>query len=782
MLKRIAAIALTASMLSACGGGGSSTTPPVNGPQPKSGGTTTVAFTLKVPGSSIQTRRGRHPLYVSRDTKGIGIDFQAHSGSGYSIDSSSCTSGTPCTADSSPNAGMAIAPGSGSCGSAANDGSYSCTVYIAGVPVGYDDFRFTLWNAAPAALPLTCAANGTGCSFSGDKALSVQTLANYAILSGQNNTVPLTATFYPVVDSIATSISYTSPATSVVDGASSTVTASTTLRDANGDIIIGTDPLLDRYGNALSLTMNIANDVGPAGPSTCPAASSGAVQTKAEGCSLYFGTSGSPGTNPSFTTANGAAAAQTLTYDGNVAFPASVGTIAIGGTVSSAQTLNATINGHNVAYATTGVSLAADAAGLAAAINADGTDAALVYASVPAGGTTITITAAGGAALSLAAVPGAGTETEAASGAALVQAAPQVTIATNNGGNTGANLAATFVVTSSNTGSVGIPRAPQGTGFPLTGVPSSLMSGSDGDIYVKYGASGIDQVQTNGTVTSVTLEVGSGDAIGGIAAGSDGDLWWTDSTTHLVNFQAIGTGTAGTGHQTAALALDSLGAITAGGDGNMWFIDSTATALEQVNPNAPATITAHTAGIGVTGLGPVIAAGKFANGHRAICVAGQTGASPGVNCWDIDAPSAFLTADTADFSVANWPSSLVFGPDGYLYAGVANKTEIALNDNAGALSAVAGYSWSLSQNATGATIGKDGAVWLSEGKFVGRISIESGAAGTLEQYSVNNIYSPFCCSVAADLVNVISGSDGNLWASDVGSGGGQIGRINISGP
>lgn len=297
MHKRISSVALAAVMLSACAGGARSVLP-----APGTGGGSnakmaTLAFILKVPGPSVQTKNGRKPLYVSRDTKGIGVNFQTHSGSGFAN----------ATADTAPKAGMAVAPGGAGqpCTAAASDGSYSCTVYIAGVPVGHDDFRFTLWNAVPA----SCAPNGTGCSFSGDKAIAVQTLNDYAIIQGQNNLVPLTATFDPVVDSIAVSLS-----AGIADGAASTLTANTVFKDAQGDIILTGDQLLDDTGANLTTTLNISND----GSGACASA-----QLKSNSCSLYFGTSGAPQTpaNPTIAHATDAAASETITYDGATQFP-----------------------------------------------------------------------------------------------------------------------------------------------------------------------------------------------------------------------------------------------------------------------------------------------------------------------------------------------------------------------------------------------------------------------------------------------------------------------------
>lgn len=771
MYKRIAGLAIIASMLSACGGGSSSL--PASGAGGGSNGkTTTVAFTLKVPGSSIQTKAGRKPLYVSRDTKGMGIVFQAHSGSGYAADSASCTSGSKCTADSSPNAGMAIAPGNGTCGAAASDGSYSCTVYIAGVPVGFDDFRFTLWNAAPT----LCGSNGTGCKFTaaGDKAISVQVLNDYAILTGQGNTVPLSATFYPVVDSAVVSLSYAT-GSSVVNGTVSTMTANLTLRDANGDIILGgSDDLLDQYGNKVTLTMNVTNDAPDAPAGTC-----GANQGSSSGCTLAFSTPA----NPTFSNTS-QLGTQTIDYDGKVALPAYAGTVTLAG--APAGNLTVTINGNPVTVTSGGVSNTADAASLASAINGNATDAALVYAS--SNGAVVTVVSAAGTALSLSA-SGTGTETATASGAALASlGTPQVTVTANNGGIGGANLPATVSITGSNSGSVSVPAVPQITGAQasVTG-PSFLAYGSDGYPYAvsaNGAATKIDQV--NGTtVTAMTLPgaVLGTDTLGGLAAGSDSYLWFTDTTGTVVYRQApCGNpcvSTLSTSGNSGPISGATLGAITAGPDGNMWLLDSAAAHLnlDKIAPNTMTTVTPVVTAITALN-GTVLAAGKFAGGDQAVCY--TTGATNStVECWDIT--QANKTATDFVTTDATGVGAMAFGGDGLLYVATAGKHVYAINaSGSGAAvsinNTVFTYPSSGTLNAPPAGIAYDaydGSMWVTEGTgSLARIQIEStgnppATAGVLTEYPLGEVDTAGGANLNQILANPTTGW---LWSSDTGHG------------
>ena len=315
--RRSIAGVLAAALLSGCGGGAQSSLPQQN--QHGTGGSGTLAITVRVPGrgatSGGSTGFARHRLsYTSANTQGIGVEFVAHSG-GFS-------------GDAAPQYGQAIAPGAPGCdASAGTDGSFNCTtIYVPSVPVGYDDVRVTLWNVAPTG----CTTSGSSCSFGAANARALSQWSSlstspdgYAIVSGSSN--PLAFTLYPIVDSATVTLS-----AGITDGtaASPAATANLVFKDAQGDVILdGTDPLIDSSGTPLTVTLNIASDLGSVG---CNAWNS-------TPCSLYF----NQATQPSFTTAGASGDSVAVNYDGAKNFPstgASIPQVTIGGLSTIAGT------------------------------------------------------------------------------------------------------------------------------------------------------------------------------------------------------------------------------------------------------------------------------------------------------------------------------------------------------------------------------------------------------------------------------------------------------------
>ena len=271
-MKKSVGIALMTSLLAACGGG-SSSVPAVQTPSAP----TSLALTLHVPGANnAQALRLKHPLYTSRDTKGLGFEYKSYVSAGDTP-----FSGAPASTGAALNFGSSIAPGQNGCGSAGSDGSFTCTIYIPAIAAGYYDFRVTLWNAAPTG----CSALGAGCTFSGNE-LSTVALQNYAVKTGQSTTYSFT--LLPVVDNVAVSLSG-----GIVDGTPSSVTGYVVAKDAMGNIILGSDHFVDSSLNQITIAPVINSNL------------SGSL---------------SIGGSPSFTT-GGSGNTFTLNYDGTQQFP-----------------------------------------------------------------------------------------------------------------------------------------------------------------------------------------------------------------------------------------------------------------------------------------------------------------------------------------------------------------------------------------------------------------------------------------------------------------------------
>lgn len=334
VLSGASATLVSAALLAGCGGGASGSTLPVQ----NGSGTSPMTLTLTLPGRSTTAKSGKRvPLYTSIDTKGIGVEYKAH-GAAYT--------GAP---SAQPAFGAAIgagANGNATCTAAGSDGSYSCTLSIPAVPVGYDDFRVTLWNAAPAG----CTSSGSTCNFlnTGDKALSYAAVSNQAIVAGVSNKAGIDGagssntlgfTLNPVVDNVALTLSG-----AIVNGQASDSTVTVSAKDAAGNVILTGDQFVDANGNALTIALSIANNCGTAlaftAPSSSPSFSNGAADTATV---HYDGSSNCPtgGASVPQVQASASQALSGSTQDAAFSVTASSGSVTITGVpqVTAAQAL-----------------------------------------------------------------------------------------------------------------------------------------------------------------------------------------------------------------------------------------------------------------------------------------------------------------------------------------------------------------------------------------------------------------------------------------------------------
>src|SRR5581483_8889990 len=108
------------------------------------------------------------------------------------------------------------------------------------------------------------------------------------------------------------------------------------------------------------------------------------------------------------------------------------------------------------------------------------------------------------------------------------------------------------------------------SGFPAGGLPRHIAAGPDGNLwFTDLGTNQIGRITTAGVVTE--FPVGSG-GLEDIAAGCDGNLWFTDqSPGSVARITTSGTVTA----FTTGITPGSLpNRITAGPSQNMWFTES----------------------------------------------------------------------------------------------------------------------------------------------------------------------------------------------------------------
>lgn len=630
MLKRIisgaVASTLSAALLAGCGGGGGSQAVPST---PSGGGskTTNAKFTIKIPASAAtHTKNGKKaPLYVSRNTKGIGVEFGASPVAAFAAGNAPSTT---------PDTAAAIAPGAPGCdASAGSDGSFNCTVYLAGVPVGYNDLRITLWDAAPA----------SG-SFAGDHALAINVVSNIVTLAGIDNTLgPFTT--LPVVDS-----AYAQLTSGIVNGTASTVTGYVVAKDAQGNIILGGDQFVDANFNNITLTPVINNggtSLTFSAPASVAFATSGTNQfTLAYDGLTQFATGGAAQPNVSISVANATATVglqgsnlEVTNSNNNITVPgqpqvtllhtygAAPAVLTVGSDAAIWMTGGGGITRTDASGNTTGWGGGQGLIGTAGAIAA-GSEGYLWYTDTadnavgrfaPTSGATISVTETPsilGATLSAIALGPNGNIWVADSAhnqldmvdpnnfnAAFTGGSNQFNL-----GNSPAGLAIGPLVNGGNDKTMcAIEPAAPGNGAiecldltthltfgsPTTATPHSLVVGPDNKVYVgELGQIEIFTVQGSQlAVGSTTKPLASGSAyVQALAANSDGNLWFVEggaasptfgnlniqSATPALNEFSANTGIAA-GATPFSLVLDK-------NNSTLYFTDNTNDALDYITP------------------------------------------------------------------------------------------------------------------------------------------------------------------------------------------------------
>jgi len=329
---------------------------------------------------------------------------------------------------------------------------------------------------------------------------------------------------------------------------------------------------------------------------------------------------------------------------------------------------------------------------------------------------------------------------------------PPITVTVNVSANAGSQVS--NVVTVSGGGSVSA-SATDATRISVTGagtisqfnLPSSfgnpfgIAAGSDGALwFTSYSGSAIGRMTLAGSVSS---PIATGGPAQWIVPGPDGALWFTDTSGKI--------GRVTTGGNLTEYALPSSlspqWGIAAGPDGALWF-------------NALTTIGRITTSGSVSQF-----AFPTTTSNPSVITMGPDGALWYVECAG-RVGKMTPTGAVTEYNVPTTnvcPGAIAAGPDGALWftEGTANK--IGRITTTGAYSEYAVPT--VNSNPSGIVAGPDGAMWFGEnhGNNIGRIT----TSGAISEYAipVPNAY-PGALAV---------GADGAIWFTE---NGGQIGRID----
>jgi len=305
--------------------------------------------------------------------------------------------------------------------------------------------------------------------------------------------------------------------------------------------------------------------------------------------------------------------------------------------------------------------------------------------------------------------------------------------------------------------------APLGTftEFSLTtnpGAPLGIAAGPDGNLwFTEQIGDKIGRITPSGTITEFPVPT-PGSQPGGIAAGPDGNMWFTELQGAAIGrITPSGTITefpvpTGTGSQPYA--------ITAGPDGNMWFTELAGDKIGRITPSGAISEFATPAGAS-SPLG--IAAGPDGDiwfteqGSDRIGRIIPSQVSPGTSDGIVDFPVP---------TSASEPGQIAAGPDGNMWFTEQEGNNIGRISPSGTITEFPVPT--ANADPFGIAAGPDGDMWFTEsGGNIGRIS----PSGTITE---------FPAPTGAGLEGIAPGPDGNLWFTTIGAN--KVGLVGAGVP
>ncbi|MEO8584735.1 MAG: Ig-like domain-containing protein [Acidobacteriota bacterium] len=286
------------------------------------------------------------------------------------------------------------------------------------------------------------------------------------------------------------------------------------------------------------------------------------------------------------------------------------------------------------------------------------------------------------------------------------------------------------------------------TEFPLSfgGAPSRIAAGPDGNLwFTEYDTNKIGRISRSGVITEFSILTPSGQP-DSIAAGPDGNLWFTEYQGDKIG--RITTAGVVTEFPTPT-AISRPSGIAAGPDGNLWFTEYQANKI-----------------------GRITVAGVVTEFAIPTAVSNPTGivAGPDGNLWFAEESAGKIGRITiagvvTEFSIpaGSGPYDIAAGPDGNLWFTEFNANKIGRITPAGV---VTEFPIPAASSAPfGIAAGPDGNLWFTEfsPNKIGRIT----SAGVVTEFPVPTAVSgPF---------GIVAGRDGSLWFTERSAN--KIGRI-----
>jgi len=280
------------------------------------------------------------------------------------------------------------------------------------------------------------------------------------------------------------------------------------------------------------------------------------------------------------------------------------------------------------------------------------------------------------------------------------------------------------------------------TGISAGAEPYGIAAGPDGNVwFTELGANRIGRITPAGAVSEFSAGISAKAGLNGIAAGADGNLWFTEQSLDRIG--RITPSGVVTEFSTGIKKSSGPFGIAAGPDGNVWFTEYSGNQIGRITPAG------------------VVTEFKVASPPFGIAT------GPDGNLWFTEqygdrigriTPAGVVTEFAAGITPGAAPYTIAEGPDGNLWF-----TEIGLN-RVGRITpsgVVTEFTTGIGSGARpyGIAAGPDGNVWFTEfgADRLARIT----PLGVVTEYGTG-------ISAGAAPFGIVTGPDGNLWSTEYG--------------
>jgi streptogramin lyase len=277
------------------------------------------------------------------------------------------------------------------------------------------------------------------------------------------------------------------------------------------------------------------------------------------------------------------------------------------------------------------------------------------------------------------------------------------------------------------------------------------------------------------TLTAFSTGLNSGAHPGGIAAGPDGNLWFTDGGTTPAIGEINPSTHAITEFSTGLNPGSAPDDIVAGPDGNLWFTDvgclySGTCAIGEINPATHA-ISEFSAGLASGGVPATIAAGPDGNlwFTDTACDSSVHGGACAIG--EINPSTHAISEFTTGLPAQSEPDAITAGPDGNMwftdYASPLQGHTSAIAEINPSTHTITAFTTGLNPYSVpeGIVTGPDGNLWFTDTGCdnhgtcaIGEINPSTHAISEFST-GLNSLSDPDA---------IAAGSDGNLWFTDTG--------------